>query len=151
MDQDFVAIITYPCPRCGVGLEALAMSVADWLRCPACGKGGLPPFPSARPTPRAVAAKVTYDPDVLYIGEEVMNEPETPWFGTRRLNPVDPARTPETERPGPSGRTALTVLFSLCLSVFTVLLFVGDNFRAGLFGVGAGLFLLMLVRPNRRP
>jgi len=99
-----------------------------------------------------VSSKFAYDPDILVIGEEVMLEPETAWYGTTRLSPPRPSMPQPVAGPAPSeaGRTGLAVLFSLCLSLFFILLFLGEAFKAGLAGVAAGLMLLFMVRPSRR-
>ncbi|WP_435017671.1 hypothetical protein TA3x_005289 [Tundrisphaera sp. TA3] len=147
MDQDFVATVVYPCPRCGVGLEAPSVASPEWLRCPRCGTGGLPPFPSSRPKGNARPPKLGLDPDVLYIGDDDEGEPEGRWGVRMRPDPTGLA----SRRPWSNAiRTGLTVVFSLCISLFAVMLFLGENFKAGLFGVGAGLLLLMLVRPAPR-
>jgi hypothetical protein len=152
LDPDFAAIVGYPCPRCGVGLEARSLAIPEWLRCPSCGKGGRPPLANTKRTPMNYA-KFAYDPDVLVIGEEptaMEMEMETPWYGTTQSRPFAPERRPAFGNlPASAKRTGLSVVFSLCLSMFFVTLFLGESFKAGLFGVAAGVILLFLVRPTR--
>lgn len=138
-------LIAYPCGRCGEALEAPVAGAPAWHRCPHCGRGGLPPFRSTVARQKLVEAWRDREPDVHVIGEDVMDEPAVPWFGSGR--PADAGR----DRPGrhPATTTGLTIAFALCVSLFVVTLFLGDNFTAGLFGVGAGVALLVLVRPSR--
>lgn len=142
MAQALIDLVTYPCPRCGVGLETTAHPEPAWHRCPRCGQGGLPPYPSDLARRKLMATRAQLGPEVLVIGDDAMEEPAIPWFGTRQAPPPT----------NPSGGTVtqglLTGVFAVCLALFVITLFLGSNFTAGLFGVVAGVVLLILVRPS---
>lgn len=41
--EEITYLVVYDCPHCRASLQARMRETDAWLRCPACGRGGLPP------------------------------------------------------------------------------------------------------------
>lgn len=63
--SEIAFIVSYRCPRCQAALEATTSRLAEWLRCPKCGRASLPPDVLPR---RPVVQPL--DEDTLIIGPE---------------------------------------------------------------------------------
>jgi hypothetical protein len=60
-------IVEYDCARCGAKLEAKSSQDDGWVRCPQCGRAGLPPPYMKAPGPRP-RVRAPLGDDVLVIG-----------------------------------------------------------------------------------
>lgn len=74
-EAEITFLVSYDCPRCHAALEARTGRVVQWLRCPKCGRAGLPPDHSFRPFRREL---FPIDDSVLVIGPQTDPRPMTP-------------------------------------------------------------------------
>jgi hypothetical protein len=120
-------IVEYPCPHCGALLEARSSQIYGWLRCPRCGRAGLPP--EHMRVPRNPAREPLGD-DVLIIGPE-------------------PADKRKSAARGPGGVRRMTSASALFLSLLIVLLALleQDRITAGLFTLVALVCLVVSLVP----
>src|SRR4051812_14557409 len=72
--------VEYHCPCCGAALVARSSQTFGWLRCPRCGRAGLPPEPVLAPPVRT--DKPPGD-DVPLIGADPDHHPTGPWAAGR--------------------------------------------------------------------
>ena len=131
-EDEITFIVEYDCVRCGARLEAKSSQADGWLRCPQCGRAGLPPPYMKVPRPRA---RAPLGDDVLVIG------------------PLPPGAL----RPGRSGFgrgsvrriSGALALFFLLLTAYFVLL---DKFSLGarIFGLITLVCMVLAVLPVRR-
>lgn len=160
MNSDIAYVTTYPCPQCGAMLEATVDEWQDWLRCPACGKAGRPPFER-----RGRTAPVE---DVLYIGTFTTGPATAPTNGS--AGPHAPAPQAFGAPPwgrqgqglppyggnfsGPSGTMKRAMLGGgLLLAIVLALVSVVQKnpSQAGVFGFVAVLLTVFLVQSSRQP
>jgi hypothetical protein len=131
-ESEITFIVEYDCVRCGARLEAKSSQADGWLRCPQCGRAGLPPPYMKVPRPRTQAS---LGDDVLVIG------------------PLPPGAL----RPGRSGlgrgsvrriSGALALFFLLLTGYFALL----DAFGLGawVFGLITLVCLVLAAFPVRR-
>jgi len=146
-------LVTYPCPRCGVALEARADDWQDWLLCPSCGRAGRPP------AQRRLAARD--DGDTLYIGTFATGPSHA--YGNGNGHGHDPAGmygptgspTAAMPRlPDRGGATARRVIIGGGFFLATVLSLISvaqqNPTPAGVCGFVAFLLLLLLARSSAR-
>lgn len=127
-------IVTYPCPRCHAALEARASESYTWLRCPRCGRAGLPPEhmrnPPEPPSP---------DEDVLVIGP-ASGDPEA----------MAGLPHPIVAPPNNGWRVLLSIGFLISLTML-VLAFLDQNVvRLMIFGAVTVVLFAMLAAARRR-
>jgi hypothetical protein len=124
-------IVDYHCPRCDAALEARSSQSSGWLRCPRCGRAGLPPEHMRAPRPRAHAS---LGDDVLIIGPV----------------PPDASATGRSSfRPGSFRRIACASALFLSLLIALLSLLEHDETGAWVFALIALAFLAFTVYPSR--
>jgi hypothetical protein len=142
LDSEILYLVTYPCPRCKLELEAEHGGWEGWLRCPGCGTPSLPPefllgHPSTR---RRVRETGGDDGETLVIGPDGRVAPEpSALIGARPSSMISALR--------------LIFLTGVAMSLFLLLIaYLDDNQLAtGIFGSLALVFFLLLLRvPTRR-
>jgi hypothetical protein len=120
------SIVAYPCPHCHAPLVARSEQTYGWLRCPRCGRPGLPPEPEPEPERAS-----QFESGELPGGDE-------PAGGRSRLRGGLVRRV-----------SAASALFlSLLNALFAVL--ANDRPGASFFGVIALGCLALAVYPGRR-
>lgn len=144
---DLLFIVSYRCPHCHAALEARTRDgrASSWLRCPRCGRGGLPPDEAVErlPFPRAP-------------GEEVMVIPDYP--EPRPLTPVAVSVPGDLDDPGghyaqpPPSVRRVVVGSALFVAVIMLVFSFLDESRIGtsFFGAVALALLLVLTVLSRR-
>jgi hypothetical protein len=132
IEDEITFIVEYDCVRCGARLEARSSQADGWLRCPQCGRAGLPPPYTRVPRPRT---RAPLGDDVLVIGP---GPPGAARPGRSGLGPGSVRRI--------SGAAGL---FALLLTAYFALL---DQFSLGawVFGLLTLACLVFAVIPWRR-
>ncbi len=125
--SDITFIVEYRCPRCDASLEARTSQADGWLRCPRCGRAGLPPeYMKASPP----GARALLGEDVLIIGPD---------------SPDDPARG----RPPFRRLTSLLAMFMSLLIVLAAVI-VQNELAAASFTLVSLVCLAVALYPARR-
>ena len=137
MDDDFVFIVNYTCPRCHAPLEARAIGAPDWLRCPNCGRASLPPDHERIKNP-------IIDRDTLVIGDVRMSMAALP-LRPRAMMPMPSMAAPRVS----TARLGLGIGLFLAIIAFVFSLLESNGVLAVITGVAAAFLLYILSRPNR--
>jgi len=135
VNPDFVFIVSYQCPRCHAALEARASGPPEWLRCPECGRAGMPPEHNRGPRP-------PIDADTLVIGTFTTPPAELP-IRPRAMAPRPSGVVPRN----PTARVVLGSGFFLSTFLFIFSMLDSKAVNATLFGVTAATSLFLLARP----
>jgi hypothetical protein len=130
-DRDITFIIDYDCARCGAALEARSSPAEGWLRCPQCGRAGLPPPYMNTPRPRA---RAPLSDDVLFIGPTAADaaQPRRSGFGPGSLRRIS------------TGSALFFVLLTAYLGLFQ-----HNSPGAWVFGTVAAILLVLALIPPR--
>lgn len=139
LESEIAFVVAYRCECCGASLEAPASRATAWLKCPACGRGGLPPELAVKRA--APAAPLVAGEELLVIGPPPEPKPMTP-VGIAEHDSDWPDRAPAT---GNALRVACaSVLFvSLTLLLFAYL--EQNHLAASVCGAVAVLALAFLL------
>lgn len=156
-ETEIAALVSYRCDCCQATLQAPVPRSTAWLRCPFCGKGGLPPEPASRKW--SMASPIKEREDALVIGPPRELSPMTP-VAVAGGNPVGASRVADQpalgwpdhdEGTGNGARVAFaSVLFiALTLLLFASLdqSFIGTSIT-GAVAVVSLLLLLVKSRPR---
>jgi len=117
-------LVSYTCSACLASLQAPAERPTAWLRCPVCGRGGLPPDDPLRKKP--FKAGVGPGEDLLVIGPPPEPRGMTPVASTgvgRGGSWGGPPADDPAGRPGRPGSLLRVVSGTLLFVSLTLLLF----------------------------
>jgi hypothetical protein len=135
--------VTYNCDYCGESLEALTDEWQDWLRCPACGKAGRPPYKRASVRPAD---------DVLYIGTFTTGPSSgngsSSAFGNGTYAPTKAPNYGETSGSGRRVMLGLGFFLSAFLAIVSVVQ--KNPTQAGVFGFVAFILIVFLAQSSRQ-
>jgi hypothetical protein len=137
---ELLFIVSYRCPHCQAALEARTRDGRDssWLRCPKCGRAGLPPDEAVERRHFAPAP----GEDLLVIPDYPEPQPLTP-VAVSEIDELDYSGGPYAQRPPSIRRVVVgTALFiALTMLVFSFL----DESRIGTSFFGAVALALLIV------
>jgi len=141
VDSQIADFVMYPCPRCGVSLEANTNEWQDWLLCPSCGRAGRSPLKRRLTQP--------VDEDVLYIGTFTTGPGSSDANGAATGYPTGGFGG----YAAPSSNARRMILgggFFLAVVLTLVSVVQKNGTQAGILGLVALLLLVLLARSSGR-
>jgi hypothetical protein len=152
METETASSLFYPCPHCRAMIVMGQDRWRGWVRCPECGRPGLPPDHALRP--RASRRRIE-DPPAPRTEELAAPHPRPSPHPDGLAGPIAPVPvrvTPAVPRHSPSSASRVIVSTGFIVSIFLLLVAYLDRSSqsSAIFGCLTLLFFLLLLRVPRR-